>query len=475
MNDKLKQIWNIVNSENINQIKVFYVTNNDLSLECKVHNYNDKISEFSNISQILKKDISLQIVGLENYSKIRTGILLELPEDVKNSKSVVVLEKMFENRDKNTVVAEISLKNLALLVREHRNYIFFSNVRNYKGLNKINKGMVETFDKHPKNFWFYNNGITIVCRDYKVKKVLEKDACLFEIFAPQIVNGCQTASTILNCIDVLSIPEREKVDGSILVKIIKDLKEEKRKEITKYTNSQTAVTGKDFFALKDFHRLLQSNFSIIGYDYEIQSNAKKYEKKAYKGNPKYDILFDASFKKKNTLSAKDVVQLYVACLHQLPAKAKNVGEFMPGGQYYDKIFDSSTPEDPRFYIIPYGVFYYFKKIHQYSSNKISPDKWKGSLLFISSVFFKIISKKYFNGENKYLSTEFIDKCEEIITNEASFVKLIAVTTDTIIDFYKDSKIKEIINENLPKFLKATIDSNNIVKDILESKIEDNLS
>jgi AIPR protein len=42
--------------------------------------------------------------------------------------------------------------------------LFARNVRGFLGAKKqVNKGMSETIEEEPWNFWYYNNGITIVC------------------------------------------------------------------------------------------------------------------------------------------------------------------------------------------------------------------------------------------------------------------------------------------------------------------------
>ncbi len=472
---KILEVWNLLHDPEINQIKIYYVTNNNIESEAEIHDYNQISDKFENDFSVLGKSITFEIVGMESYSRIRTGILLELPSEIKSAQTDIILENSFENRDKNTVVAEVSLKNIAALVKEFHKYIFFSNIRNYKGLNKVNQEIANTYDNHPKDFWFYNNGITIVCKDYKQVRVNKNNTVVYKIFAPQIVNGCQTASTIYNKWSASSDYEKNNIDGTILVKIIKDSKEEKRRSITKYTNSQTAVTGKDFFALEDFHKELQNNFEKIGYYYEIQANSSKYiNLNKFKGNIKYDILFDEKFKKKNTVIAKDVVQLYVSCILQQPGKAKNIGEYMPGGDRYDKAFNNQTPKDPRFYLIPYGIYYYFRNIYEIPAKKIDKDRWKASLLFISSIFFKVVSKRFFSDTKQFNDESFIDKCEEIIADNELFDEVVESVKDIIVDFYKDSKIRDIIGDNLPKFLKTAIESNKEVVSILKEKIDDNV-
>ncbi len=467
----LVDVYNAIHNDDINEIKIYYITNNWIEREKVDYSYASMCNAFSSeFSEKLEKNIFLQIVGYEDYSKIHTGMILQLPKAVKNAKSTLLLARHFENRDKTTVVAEVALKDLASLVSEHRTYIFFSNIRNYKGLNKINQGIKSTYENSPKDFWYYNNGITIVCDDYDLTD--KQTYASITIKAPQIVNGCQTSTTICDCWSRSNKEDKQNVDGTILVKIIKDSRSQRRRNITQYTNKQTAVSGKDFFALDDFHKELQQSFAENGYFYEIQSNSASKQLKKYPGNVKYRHLFDVKFIKSNAVSAKEVTQIYIATFLKMPAKAKNIGQFMPGNERYDQVFNENAPNDYRFYFLPYAVWYYLKKVYDLPVNRvIDKDKWQNSLLFIAYVFFEIIDKKYNTDNHGLFSNEFINICDSKISDEQSFQELVDITYNVMKEFYNDYTIKNIIGDNLPRFLKSTIETNTNVKEILCDKID----
>lgn len=476
LRNKLVDVYDKMHSDDINEIKIHYLTDNYIDDEAQKRDYDTKAEELSDkYSAATGKNLTLQIIGYENFRNVHTGILFELSSEAKLAKHPLVLERYFQNRDNTTIVAEVALKNLARMVGEHKDYIFSSNIRNYKGLNKINKGIKESYEMNPKDFWYYNNGITIVCNDYELTDNISNISKV-TITAPQIVNGCQTATTIYKAWKASSEEERKHNDGTILVKIIRDKQKNKRNNITKYTNSQTAVSGKDFFALDEFHKELKEKFEEFGYFYETQTNSAKVKTKKYNGHSQYNHLFDSKFLKYNVMSAKEVTQIYISAMLEIPAKAKNIGQFMPGGARYEQVYNEHTPYDPRYFILPYGTWYYLKNIFDLPENKaLDKDKWNASLLLSTYTAFRIISKQYFDHNVHYLTEPFIQKCEEIITNESKFKNLVQTTYNVISDFYKDTSIKDIIADNLPKFLKNTIESNHKVKDILDSKIEDNIN
>ncbi len=74
-------------------------------------------------------------------------------------------------------------------------YPFFEeNIREYLGKSSINKKIIDTLrdENQRKNFFYYNNGITIICDSSEKVK-----ANVRLLINPQIVNGCQTVPTIL--------------------------------------------------------------------------------------------------------------------------------------------------------------------------------------------------------------------------------------------------------------------------------------
>ena len=107
---------------------------------------------------------------------------------------------------------------------KNKEYLFYSNIRSYLKSTDVNNSIVETFRNKTTNFWYLNNGITIVCDNFKQDKINED---IYHITTPQIVNGCQTANIIMNEYKKLDEEGKKNLQGSILVKIIKDINRKK--------------------------------------------------------------------------------------------------------------------------------------------------------------------------------------------------------------------------------------------------------
>lgn len=141
--------------------------------------------------------------------------------------------------------------------------LFEKNVRLYLGRGRVNKDIESTLtdDNERKSFWYGHNGITILCDHYSVLPS-QSDPQQVRMRNPQIVNGCQTATTLNR---VFGKPEsrRGKQDFAILSRIIElhgdKAQRESAAELIAYrTNSQASVNDADLRANDPHQRNLQN-------------------------------------------------------------------------------------------------------------------------------------------------------------------------------------------------------------------------
>ena len=198
----------------------------------------------------------------------------------------------------NVLDARYALTPVVSLYRLYREAIekgypiFEKNIREYLGNKGINNNIYKTLlDKEErKNFFYYNNGITIICDKIGPINTVSSNSNLQAIFTidnPQIVNGCQTVNSIyeaLNNIDPNEL-EKEFKDTFVMVKILEinrqDSSEENLyKNIVRYNNSQNSIDEKTFVANTDIFIRLQTEFEKKGFILLIkQSDANKYSVK----------------------------------------------------------------------------------------------------------------------------------------------------------------------------------------------------
>ena len=169
--------------------------------------------------------------------------------------------------------------------------LFDENIREYLGsTGAVNKRIVNTLTdpNDRKNFFFYNNGITMIVSDIS-KETTKGTSRVFEVSDPQIVNGCQTVSTIYETLDKLTVStlEEEFANTFVMVKILKipssdDRLKDLYKNIVTYNNSQNSINEKAFTAAKDVFKHVQSEFEWRGYLVCVKQSDKNTFVKKYK-------------------------------------------------------------------------------------------------------------------------------------------------------------------------------------------------
>lgn len=146
---------------------------------------------------------------------------------------------VLELNNTKAIIAAIPLKECVNIPGIKDGRLFRKNVRQSLGnSNKVNKSIARTIKKEAKDFFFYHNGITALCSKIETNKengevkLITKDL--------NIVNGCQSLSTIFNCGEAA-----KKSCGYILFKFYEMSNSEKEDNITNNTNSQSAVKARD--------------------------------------------------------------------------------------------------------------------------------------------------------------------------------------------------------------------------------------
>lgn len=177
-----------------------------------------------------------------------------------------------------------------------KNYpIFDKNIREYlgnKGINgKIYKTLLDPVDR--KNFFYYNNGITIICDNYSSLNTISGAEnnlnTVFEITNPQIVNGCQTVNSIYSALDTFKddVVDSEFKDTFVMLKILQIDSRSKEhgqlyESIVRYNNSQNAINDNAFAANAAVFSRLKDEFSNYGFLLLVKQSDKNIYKDKYK-------------------------------------------------------------------------------------------------------------------------------------------------------------------------------------------------
>ena len=163
--------------------------------------------------------------------------------------------------ENNDYKVNLALLRGELLYRLYERYgarLMELNVRSFlQARNKVNRGIRDTLESEPANFLAYNNGISITVDEVGYAKRNDGTLGIARVKGMQIVNGGQTTASIHRA------KARDKMDLSEvrlqakITEIQPQKIEELAKNISKYSNAQTAVNVTDFSANDPFHIKLQ--------------------------------------------------------------------------------------------------------------------------------------------------------------------------------------------------------------------------
>lgn len=221
--------------------------------------------------------------------------------------------------------------------------LYEKNVRKFLGnKRKVNKGIENTLLTKPERFGLYNNGITIVVEAFQRLP----NNIQYELTGPYVVNGCQTTKTIWEVLfrklesggtgadPELEAWKRTLEKGIVVIKIVKVgiNGEELLTETTRFTNSQNAVSEKDFLALEsNFQSWARNMASQHNVFLEIQRGGWDSQRASQKQNPN-------SRQFSEFINAFDLLKVYgAAWLGEAGTSFGKNPPFAPGGALFHKI------------------------------------------------------------------------------------------------------------------------------------------
>lgn len=185
----------------------------------------------------------------------------------------------------------VSGKEISLWWNKYNVKLFDKNIRKVLGQTEVNEEIKKTLVECPHNFWYFNNGITIIVE--KAEKApaggSSKELALLNLSKISIVNGAQTVSTIGKFGE--EVENEQKLDKvQVHVRIIQtsEAPEDFDKEVTRTNNRQNRIENRDFVSQDQEQIRLQTELRID----EIFYNIKRTE--AYSKTDKSFDLIDAT-------------------------------------------------------------------------------------------------------------------------------------------------------------------------------------
>jgi len=185
----------------------------------------------------------------------------------------------------NTVICTIKGTELKNLCMQHKESLFNSNIRGYLGSNLVNKQIHSTLNESPEKFYYFNNGLSAICNDFRIE--VSNNKCSIICNNLQIINGAQTAT----CIWKFKNDEKLK-KARVLIRITKGEKKEFNNKIIKCNNTQNILKIADFRSNDDVQVHLEKKFKEEKIMLRLQTPFKRiiYQRKRQKKHSKKDEL-----------------------------------------------------------------------------------------------------------------------------------------------------------------------------------------
>lgn len=212
--------------------------------------------------------------------------------------------------------------------------LFARNIRGFLGNTPINAAMVNTLRKEPDKFFYYNNGISIVCD--QAEEVRGDGRIRLKVSNPQVINGQQTTRTLAEHQDLAKW-------ASVLVKVIRiprDADGHRRdfdslvSSIVAGTNWQNAIKEADLRSNDRRQIEIERAFRKLGYLY-LRKRQSKNEARRFTGG------------RWRAVKKEELAQTIAACDLDplLPREGK---DNLFKAALYEQVFPNSDPN----YLLP---------------------------------------------------------------------------------------------------------------------------
>ncbi|MFF2475071.1 AIPR family protein [Streptomyces sp. NPDC058066] len=162
-------------------------------------------------------------------------------------------------------VGTVSAEEVAWWYQEHGNSLFALNVRKFLGSTAVNQKLAASPMENPDEFWYFNNGVTIVCDSYEAEffgRRMPSQPLRINLHNASIVNGAQTVASLHQASGYRpNALENARVMVRIIV--VQDAPDGFAQRVTLATNTQNRIEPQDFAALDPVQTRIREEFKLF--------------------------------------------------------------------------------------------------------------------------------------------------------------------------------------------------------------------
>jgi hypothetical protein len=218
--------------------------------------------------------------------------------------------------------------------------LFARNIRGFMGESTpVNRGMAKTLEKEADHFFYYNNGITIVCD--RAEKLSRNGKDVLRVSNPQIINGQQTSR-------MLAAHPTNSRAASVLVKVMEVPRGEAGtsdgfdslvSRIVAGTNWQNSIRPSDLMSNDRRQIEIERSFRKLGYSYLRKRQTKGETRRIHGG------------KRQLMIKKEDLAQAVAACELD-PVVPRSGKDNLFHEDLYTMVFPNT---DPNYYLSRYWL------------------------------------------------------------------------------------------------------------------------
>lgn len=254
----------------MNLRKIISETNFDKTYKDKCTYY---VIHSGDLNYIKAQKKNEKIVTINDLKTLQMSLEeLNVPKEIIQSDSFnnyILYEDKNENNER-AFLCNLNGYDLAKLNNKYssteigKNILFGQNLReSLESKSKTYDAMKETIDKEPEKFWYYNNGITIISKEFDAKGKKNDDSIVdyVELNKFSIINGAQTTSSLGKYLKEAEMnKEQDKIENLkkvyVLTRILEVTKPQLRDNIAIYNNMQNPITTRDMVSNREEQKRL---------------------------------------------------------------------------------------------------------------------------------------------------------------------------------------------------------------------------
>jgi hypothetical protein len=231
----------LLDAQNKFNLVIVYSGKDKISSHCM-----DPLNDFLNKNNEISEPFYLTSIDVKDIHAFISSGAGHKPIDV----DVAIHNWGYVQDPIKAIYGQVAGSDVAHWYRESGPHIFSPNIRVYLGNTEVNEGITDTVRETAELFWYFNNGITAICRHISKKPIGgdSRDTEYFECKNIKIVNGAQTVGTLQS---LLSKYDKNLASTRIWIRIIEVEQDDDQlsRKITRTNNTQNRIEKRDFVAL----------------------------------------------------------------------------------------------------------------------------------------------------------------------------------------------------------------------------------